>query len=147
MNLSWSYTFQGRAKNLFVGIIFSLVGLGLGIGAYLVRAEWLAMAALGFLAFVFFGIGATLLIMDKLGASDQHISNVGGLLGALSFAIPSIFVFPFVYKTDFWLGLLFSGLGLFVLVVTIILYRYQEKTGKAGWSKSWSIDIDKNDLG
>lgn len=145
MNLSWSYTFQGRARNLFVGIIFSLVGLGLGIGAAFLRADLLALAALGFLAFVFFGIGATILIMDWRGASDQHVSNVGGLLGALSFAIPSIFIFPFVYKTDFWLGLLFSVLGIIVFVATIILYRYQEKTGKAGWSKSWSTEITKDD--
>lgn len=146
MNLSWSYTFQGRSKNLFVGILFSLVGLGLGIGAAFLHADLLAMAALGFLAFVFFGIGATILIMDLRGASDQHVSNVGGLLGALSFGIPSMFVFPFVYKTDFWLGLLFSVLGVVVTVATIVLYRYQEKTGKAGWSKSWSTEITKDDL-
>lgn len=146
MKLSWSYTFQGRARNLFVGTIFSLVGLGLGIGAFLLRAEVLALAALGFLALVFFGIGATILVMDMRGATDQHVSNVGGLLGALSFAIPSLFIFPFVYKTDFWLGLLFSVLGLIVLVASIALFRYQEKTGKAGWSKSWSTEITKDDL-
>ena len=146
MNLRWTYVFQGRAKNLFVGIIFSLVGLGLGIAALLMRAELVALAALGFLAVVFLGIGATLLVMDLRGASPEHISNVGGLLGALSFAVPSIIAFPFVYKTDFWLGLLFASLGLLVLVGSIALFRYQEKTGKAGWSKSWSVDITKDDL-
>ncbi|MCA9391150.1 MAG: hypothetical protein KC582_02760 [Candidatus Magasanikbacteria bacterium] len=146
MQFNWSYTFQGRAKNLFVGILFSLVGLGLGVGALLIRAELIAMAALGFLALVFFGIGATILVMDMRGASEQHISNVGGLLGALSFAIPSILVFPFVYQTNFWLGLLFLTLGIIVLLATIALYRYQEKTGKPGWSKSWSGEISKDDL-
>lgn len=146
MNLSWSYIFQGRAKNLFVGILFSVVGLGLGIGATFLHADLIAMAALGFLAFVFFGIGATILIIDLRGASAQHVSNVGGLLGALSFGIPSMFVFPFVYKTDFWLGLLFSVLGVVVTIATIALYRYQEKTGKPGWSKSWSTTVSKDDL-
>ncbi|MFO0764920.1 MAG: hypothetical protein U0487_02645 [Patescibacteria group bacterium] len=146
MNLSWSYTFQGRAKNLAVGIVFTLVGLGLGIGAAFLRSDIIATGALGFLAFVFFVIGATILIMDLRGASAEHISNVGGLLGALSFGIPSIFVFPFVYKTDFWLGLLFSVLGVVVTVATIALYRYQEKTGKPGWSKSWSATMTKDDL-
>lgn len=112
-------------------------------------------ALLRVLGAVFGGIGIAILGMKLKGLDDETISRIGGLIGALSYAIPASLALPGLwlvyglrpnplfpadaaFGAELWLiGSIFSGTGLLVLVATIALYRYQARTGKAGWSWSW----------
>lgn len=162
--ISWSrsYVFQGAARNWFVGIIFFLVGIGLGIGAYFIPLEpsdEIARWALWFLSAVFGIIGGAILIMMSRGGNVQDISTIGGLMGALSYGLPATCVLPglLVYfqgklTTEQWiLGAIFSITGIITTIASIALARYQLRTGKGGWSMSWTSDggvkKDDSDLG
>lgn len=111
------------------------------------------------LGLVFGGIGLAILGMKLNGIDDEVISRIGGLIGALTYAIPASFVLPglwlayglrpnWLFATDAtfgfdqWLiGSIFSVTGLLALVGTIALYRYQARTGQSGWY--WSRSSDK----
>jgi len=113
------------------------------------------VALLRLLAAVFGGIGLAILAMKLKGIDDEVISRSGGLIGALSYAVPASLVLPGLwiafslrpnplfpaeaeFGADLWLiGSVFSGTGLLALVATVALYRYQARTGKAGWSWRW----------
>ena len=117
----------------------------------------IALWILRILGAVFLGIGLSVLGMKLKGMDDDVISRVGGLIGALTYAIPASFVLPglwaaysfrpnwlfepdAIFGFDQWLiGSIFSATGLLALVGTIIVYRYQARTGKTGWywSRSW----------
>lgn len=158
--ISWSrsYVFQGAARNWFVGIVFLAVGIGLGIGGYFIPlepADEIARWALWFLSAVFGIIGGVILVMMMRGGNVQDISTIGGLMGALSYGIPASFVLPGLYwfsdnKLDteqLVLGSVFSVTGILTTVASIVLARYQLRTGKSGWSWSWSSDsgVKKDD--
>ena len=113
------------------------------------------------LGIVFGGIGLAILGMKLRGMDDEVISRVGGLIGALTYAIPASFVLPGLYiayhlrpnglfpadaifgAKEWLLGSVFTVTGLVALVVTIAVYRYQARTGKAGWDWSWEWSSDK----
>lgn len=107
------------------------------------------------LGMVFGGLGLAILGMKLKGVDDEVISRVGGLLGALTYAIPASLVLPGLWQAhqgrpnwlfaaddsfgfEQWLiGSIFSATGLLVLVVTVVLYRYQARTGESGWYWHW----------
>jgi hypothetical protein len=115
------------------------------------------------LGFVFGSIGLAILSMKLSGMNDEVISRVGGLIGALTYAIPATFVLPGLWAAyglrpnrlftadapfgfDQWLiGSVFSVTGLLALVGTVILYRYQTRTGKAGWYWKWGRSSRKKE--
>lgn len=140
MKFQWSWTPQGATKNRFVAGSFLFVSVLLSILFYFLADDMVSRLAIGSLAGVFFLIGFVVIVLDIRGASPERINNIGGLMGALSFALPSIAQFPFLLKTDFWMSFVFFLLGLLTLVASIALFRYQERTGKQGWSKSWSTE-------
>jgi len=113
------------------------------------------------LGFVFGSIGLATLGMKLTGMDDEAISRIGGLIGALTYAIPATFILPGLWVAyglrpnwlfaadatfgfDQWLiGSIFSVSGLLALVATIAVYRYQARTGETGWYWSWSRSSDK----
>jgi hypothetical protein len=91
--------------------------------------------------------------MKMRNLDNQTINNVGGLIGALSFGIPSTFAFPLIAliksgnssvntatsattskisEGDFFIGIIFTILGIAVTVAAIMMFRYQQKTGSNG---------------
>ncbi len=113
------------------------------------------------LGLVFASIGLAILGMKLKGMDDEVISRIGGLIGALTYAIPASFVLPgfwvayglrpnwlfasdATFGFDQWMiGAIFSATGLLVLVGTIAQYRYQARTGETGWFWSWSRSSSK----
>jgi len=102
---------------------------------------------------VFGLIGIVVTVSKMRNLDNQTINNVGGLIGALAFGIPSTFALPFIMwlnstnpnavsssgvgvsklsEGDFFIGLIFTILGILVTVVSIVLFRYQQKTGSNG---------------
>lgn len=102
---------------------------------------------------VFGLIGIAVTAMKMRNLDNNTINNVGGLIGALAFGIPSTFALPFISwlnannpsavtesgvvasklsEGDFFIGLIFTILGITVTVISIILFRYQQKTGSNG---------------
>lgn len=127
-----------------------------------VKADQSMIAALWIvkiLAIIFFGIGMTILGLTFAGVDDAVVQRVGGMLGALSFAVPSIFALPALYYAylkrpnvffdehavfgaESWIiGGIFTFLGVLVFIVSLLLYRYQARTGKEGWSWSWKSEL------
>lgn len=118
---------------------------------------------LSLLGIVFGGIGLAVLGMKLGGMDDDVISRIGGLIGALTYAIPATFVLPGLYvgyrlrpnglfsvdamfgAKEWLLGSIFTITGLITLVVTLAVYRYQARTGKAGWDWSWEWSSGKRD--
>jgi hypothetical protein len=114
-----------------------------------------ALWILRIIAVVFGGIGLAVLGMKLKGMDDKVISRIGGLIGALTYAIPASFVLPGLWMAwtlrpnwlfaadasfgfDQWLiGSIFSATGVLALVATIALYRYQARTGESGWYWHW----------
>ena len=104
---------------------------------------------LGILASVFGGLGLAMLGMKLKGLDDDVISRIGGLIGALAYAIPATLVLPgfwiahsyrpnwlfeaeATFGSDDWLiGSVFTGTGLLALVGTIVLSRYQARHQRA----------------
>jgi hypothetical protein len=96
-------------------------------------------------------IGATVLAMKLRGMDDESISRIGGLIGALTYAIPATLVLPgLLYlhshrpnlifdvdspfgTTEWALGAVFTLTGILTLIGSVALYRYQKRTGKSGW--------------
>lgn len=105
---------------------------------------------------VFGAMGLAILGMKLGGMDDRTISRIGGLIGALTYSIPASLALPGLwlahgarpnwlfaadaaFGADQWLiGSVFSVTGLLALVGTIVLYRYQARTGNSGWRWSWS---------
>lgn len=102
---------------------------------------------------VFGLIGLAITAMKMRNLDNQTINNVGGLIGALSFGIPSTFAFPLIAwiksgdsivntatlastskisEGDFFIGLIFTILGIAVTVAAILMFRYQQKNGSNG---------------
>lgn len=118
-----------------------------------------AMSVLRILAFVFGGIGLTVLILMIKGVDENVVSRIGGLLGALSFGIPATFAYPllylaFRYRPNFvfaqndpfdvgpwYIMAIFTILGVLTTIGTFALYRYQAKTGKDAWTWSWKKEM------
>ncbi len=114
-----------------------------------------AISVLRILAFVFGAIGLTVLMLMIKGVDEKVVSRIGGLLGALSFGIPATLAYPLLYlaflsrpnflfaQSDpfdigpWYIMVIFTVLGVITTVGTLVLYRYQAKTGKDGWSWSW----------
>lgn len=119
-----------------------------------------ALWILRVVAVVFGGIGLAILGMKLKGMDDEVISRIGGLIGALSYAVPASLVLPglwFAYRQrpnwlfaadatfglEQWLiGSIFSATGVLAFVATVALYRYQARTGKTGWY--WHRDRSSN---
>lgn len=102
---------------------------------------------------VFGLIGIVVTVAKMRNLDNNTINNVGGLIGALAFGIPSTFALPFISwlnannstavtesgavasklsEGDFFIGLIFTILGITVTVISILLFRYQQKTGSSG---------------
>jgi hypothetical protein len=96
-------------------------------------------------------IGVVITAMKMRNLDNNTINNVGGLIGALSFGIPATFAFPIISminsnKTissstaiatkmsdgDFFIGIIFTILGIAVTVAAIMMFRYQQKNGTTG---------------
>lgn len=108
---------------------------------------------------VFGIIGLTIVILMVKGVDVEKVSRIGGLMGALSFGIPATLVYPLLYiayslrpnlffraEDPFDIGppfivAIFTILGIIVTAASILLYRYQARTGKAGWSWSWKKEL------
>lgn len=113
-------------------------------GADAEEAQWV----FGFLGVVFAGLGLPILGLmiagrvtgRGVGANkdywESHVELLGGLMGALAFAVPATFVLPGMwllsrmrpdlispakFKDDFLLGLLFTVLGLVSLLALWLL--------------------------
>jgi len=102
------------------------------------------------LGLVFGVIGIVIIALKMLSVQNASINNIGGLLGALAFGIPSSLAFPIISaikattvetipkgntglsEADFMIALIFTFLGILVTVLSIILFRYQQKTGQNG---------------
>ena len=105
---------------------------------------------------VFFLIGFVVLLMTVLNLPTYLVHTVGGTLGALSFGLPASIALPALllahrYRPnplfaaddaldmDTWfIGGLFTVLGLLTTIVTIVLARYQLRHKSLGWR--WSSD-------
>jgi hypothetical protein len=103
--------------------------------------------------------------MKLKGMDDEVISRIGGLIGALTYAIPASLVLPGLWAAwslrpnwlfaadagfgfDQWLiGSIFSATGVLTFVATIALYRYQARTGEPGWYWHWESSGDKKGRG
>lgn len=114
------------------------------------------------LGIVFGGIGIAVLGMKLAKMDDKTISRIGGLIGALCYAIPATFVLPglwiayrlrpnalyaqdAVFGSDQWiLGLVFTLTGLLALAITIPVYIYQARTGEEGWEWNWAWQSKKD---
>lgn len=115
------------------------------------------------LAIPFLAIALLILVLRGRKEGLQSIETKAGMIGALSFAIPAFFALPvlwYLYSTrpnaiypmnavfetkDWVIGGIFSLLGALTFVGSVFLYRYQMRTGKAGWSWSWSSEQDKKE--
>jgi len=79
---------------------------------------------------------------DRLRVWHWWVGFVGGLVGALLFAVPAVLAYPFLYymgrrpagalfsdmgrsPEDMWTGALFSALGVVVLLVLVPLARHR----------------------
>lgn len=146
VRFGFSFHFQlGRTARLWVAsIVFTAIGVLMFLlprwinqeqsGADAEEAQWV----FGFLGVVFAGLGLPILGLmiagrvtgRGVGANqdhwEAHVELLGGLLGALAFAVPATFVLPGMwllsqmrpdlfspaeFKENFLLGLLFSVLG------------------------------------
>jgi hypothetical protein len=113
------------------------------------------------LGLVFGSIGLAILGMKLNGMDDEVISRIGGLIGALTYAIPATLSLPGLWMAyglrpnwlfaseatfgfDQWMiGSIFSVTGLLGIVGTIALYRYQARPGATGWYWSWNRSSNK----
>lgn len=96
-------------------------------------------------------IGVVITGMKMRNLDNNTINNVGGLIGALSFGIPATFAFPIISMInsskptaassaiatkmsdgDFFIGIIFTILGIAVTVAAIMMFRYQQKNGTSG---------------
>lgn len=164
MLFSWRYVFRPREAQWWVGIVFSLVGIGLIVllpmlltGVDAQSAIW----AVRLLGGVFLLIGAIVLALTILRFPDYLVHTIGGAIGALAFGIPSTFVLPGLllahryrpnfffradetFDTESWIiGSIFTLLGLLTTIGTFFLARYQLRHETLGWSWSWSNDDDE----
>ena len=117
-----------------------------------------AIWILRFIAIIFFLIGITVLILTIFRFPDYLVHTIGGAMGALSFGVPAAFALPallfahskrpniFFGATDpvgsetWFIGGIFTALGVVTIVATGILASYQLKNKSMGWS--WSYDSD-----
>lgn len=122
-----------------------------------------AIVILRGVGFVFAGLGCTILALKLRGHDDVSISRIGGLLGALSYAIPATMALPGlwlahikrpnwlfaaddVFGADQWLiGGIFSITGILGLVLALALNRYQKRTGLPGWQWHWQSSKGHSD--
>lgn len=162
---SFRYVFRPREASWWVAILFLLVGIGCGLLLPPLFAgdpeADVAVWVLRALGAVFFLIGFVVFLLAALKLPDYVVHTIGGLLGALSFGIPSSFALPllllaydrrpnmffgadesFTSETRM-IGILFTALGVIVTIVTIVLARYQLKNKTLGWSWSWNTDDSK----
>lgn len=154
--LQWTFRFYGRTELWVASSVFTLVGIGLLVLAWLVRHEDpIAFWSVGILGTVFFLLGVIVLIMTALKLPEYLIRTIGGMLGALSFGIPATLALPglllaYDYRpnvffsahatfdsTNWFLGILFTTLGVLTIAGTVMLARYQLKHKTSGWS--WHI--------
>ncbi|MCC7197679.1 DUF3592 domain-containing protein [Candidatus Peregrinibacteria bacterium] len=98
---------------------------------------------------VFGLIGLVVTALKMRNLDNNTINNVGGLIGALAFGIPSTFAFPIIAlinsgkadpssttsklsEGDFIIGIIFTILGIAVTIAAIMMFRYQQKNGTNG---------------
>lgn len=163
--ISFTYVFRGRGAAWWVGTIFTLVGVGLiFVLPFLLPSTEdgvMAIWILRLLGSVFLVIGVVVLALMILKFPGYIVHTIGGLLGALSFGIPSTFALPGLwlahrYRPNMFfgandpfgnesllIGIVFSVLGIITTIATIALARYQFKNQKLGWSWSWNSDDGK----
>ena len=135
-NRGWIHEIRGAAGFWIAGLVFLLVGTAFtAVGA-------LVLEPLVFIGIPFLVLGGLILILLiyslylKLRHPENYeawlwwINFIGGLLGALTFALPSTFALPIllileVDEAPLWIGALFSAVGLGVLVATWLIARRQ----------------------
>jgi hypothetical protein len=117
-----------------------------------------AIWILRLIAIIFFLIGSTVFLLTIFRFPDYLVHTIGGAMGALSFGVPATFALPAllfahskrpniffgandpVGSETWFIGGIFTALGLITIVATGILARYQLKNRSLGWS--WSYDSD-----
>ncbi len=163
MRYSWHWGGTGPKGAWIAGTVFFVTGLVMGTAV----PTWLSggpaeppttaalEAAVLFrvTGWTFLGLGGVILALMTIGlwigVSWPHrlpawhwwVGFVGGLMGALLFAVPATLAFPFLHymgrrppgllfpemgrsPEDLWIGALFSALGLLVLIVLVPLSRH-----------------------
>ncbi len=137
MSFNWkivrgfSFRFVGSARQWSAGLFFFLAGFGLFcIGRLTGTHDDIMLMGMGAL---FAGIGFLTLLLKIFRMSGASVDLIMGVLGAALFSVPATLILPgllylyftrpnFLYSSDvtslplkdFWLGALFSSLGLLV---------------------------------
>jgi hypothetical protein len=135
----WYREFRGAAAYWIASLTFTLVGV-----VFTVLGVWVEETLL-LVGVPFLFLGGLILVMLiyslylKLNRPEKHptwlwwVNFVGGLAGALLFAIPSTFVLPVLLLAglaDFvWLGALFTVIGAMatVAVGAIAVRQYRQR--------------------
>lgn len=114
-------------------------------------------------AIIFFLIGITVLVLTMFRFPDYLVHTIGGSMGALSFGLPAMLALPAllyahskrpniffgandpVGSETWFIGGIFTALGVITTIATIVLARYQLKNRSMGWSWSYDSDDKKNE--
>lgn len=133
----WYREFKGAAAFWIAGFVFALVGVVFTAVGMLEEKFFL------FIGLPFLGLGLIVLILliHSLYLKAKHpekypgwlwwVNFIGGLSGALLFAVPSTFALPVLLllgMAEFiWMGALFSAVGLITLAAMTLIGVAQYK--------------------
>jgi hypothetical protein len=132
----WYRELKGAAAFWLASLVFIVVG-----GAF-VAVGVLAESVFVFIGIPFLGLGLLILSLmvgslyikvkrpENYGTWLWWVNFVGGLLGALLFAVPSSLALPLLLLLDMgdealWIGALFSLIGVAVIAVVVLIARKQ----------------------
>lgn len=134
----WYRELKGAAGFWIAALLFTLMGGVFTTVGVLVEPFFLLVG----LPFLGLGLFVLVLLIYSLYLKVKHpekypgwlwwINFIGGLAGALLFAVPSTFALPILLLLDLpadtlWIGVLFSVIGAIALVVVVLIGRWQYK--------------------
>ncbi len=125
---SWYREFRGAAAYWIASLVFVLVGAvftavgALADPAFLLVGVPFLLLGLFVLALLIYSLFLKLKHPERYHTWLWWINFVGGLSGALLFAVPSTFALPILLLADvdadvMWIGALFSAIGVITCVV------------------------------
>jgi len=151
---SWYLAIKKAAAYWIAGIVFVLVGSAFTAVGALEERVFLIIG----IPFLGLGVLIIALLISGLYLNIKHPENygvwlwwvnfIGGLSGALLFAIPSTLAFPILLLTgwtgaELLIGAAFSAIGLAVMAVVWLVARRQHR-GRPRWARAGQDDHQEN---
>lgn len=133
---SWYHEFRGAARFWIAALVFALAGMAFTVAGALVEPFFLLIG----LPFLGLGLLILALLVYGLNLKRQNperyqdwlwwVNFIGGLAGALLFAVPSTLALPILLLLDLptetlWIGALFSVIGVASLIGIGLIARWQ----------------------